>query len=238
MLILAVAMVAAYVPVVESVYVNGRGPYKFLVDTGAESSVLSPDMAREAGLEPAYRVEIVTATGLQLVPAAEASVSVGGTTHRAEVLIYEPPVSGVDGVLGQNMLARSSYLIDYRNRRVVIGESTVDGARLPLRFAEGRPVVDTDPLGELVLDSGASNVVLFRHMDQVRANGSGTLQTAQGQREVATGHLKCLQVGDANLRDLTVAVAPGVSGIGLLPASLFASVYVNSRERYTILTPK
>lgn len=237
MLLVALAGLVAYVPIIDGVYLNGKGPYRFLVDTGAESSVLSPVTASELGLVPAYRVELTTATGSRLVPAAEATVSWGGFIQRSEVLLYEPPVSGVDGVLGQNILAKSSYLIDYRNGRVVIGESAVGGIRLPLRFVAGRPVIDTDPLGELVLDSGASHVVLFASADCVERQGSGILRTNHGRSEVSTGRVRLLRVGAAVLSNLTVAVAEPRSGTGLLPASLFASVYVNSREGYAIVNP-
>lgn len=237
MLLAAVVAVIAYVPVIEGVYLNGRGPYRFLVDTGAESSVVSPDVARASGLTAAYRVEVMTVTGSRLVPAAEATISVSGSDHRVEVLLYEPPLTGVQGVLGQNFLARSSYLIDYRNRRVVIGESAVEGVRLPLRFSAGRPVVDTKPLGELVLDSGASNLVLFSSPDCVELQGPGILWTTQGRQKVSTGRLKSLRVGDARLSNLTVALAGARSSGGLLPASLFASVYVNNREGYAVLRP-
>ena len=55
-------------PVVDGVYVNGHGPFRFLLDTGAQSSQLDVRLAREIGLVAAYRVELVSAGGVRKVP--------------------------------------------------------------------------------------------------------------------------------------------------------------------------
>src|SRR5580704_18446199 len=38
--------------IVAPVMVNGRGPYRFIIDTGASDSTVSPDLARTLGLQP------------------------------------------------------------------------------------------------------------------------------------------------------------------------------------------
>src|SRR5438105_10885337 len=45
--------------VVVPVMVNGRGPFRFIVDTGANHSTISPGLARELGLTPSLSSSIV-----------------------------------------------------------------------------------------------------------------------------------------------------------------------------------
>ncbi|HUA58226.1 MAG TPA: hypothetical protein VML19_05695 [Verrucomicrobiae bacterium] len=76
--------------------------------------------------------------------------------------VYE---DGVDGVLGASWLVRHDYLLDYRNRRVVLdGAPAESRVRVPLRCTDGRPVVVASIDGrseELVVDSGSPTVVLY-----------------------------------------------------------------------------
>src|ERR1700692_139542 len=45
--------------VVVPVMINGRGPFRFIVDTGANHSTISPGLARELGLTPAEAPSII-----------------------------------------------------------------------------------------------------------------------------------------------------------------------------------
>ena len=59
--------------VVGPVAIEGQGGLRFLFDTGAEASVISPRAAARLGLKPQYRTEVVTAGGALLVDADESS---------------------------------------------------------------------------------------------------------------------------------------------------------------------
>src|SRR5215472_1776282 len=50
-------------PVVDGVYVNGHGPYRFLVDTGANSNLIEVGLARKIGMVATFQVEFVTSSG-------------------------------------------------------------------------------------------------------------------------------------------------------------------------------
>src|SRR6266571_4156589 len=45
--------------VVVPVMINGHGPFRFIVDTGANHSTISPGLARELGLTPSVAASIV-----------------------------------------------------------------------------------------------------------------------------------------------------------------------------------
>ncbi|MBK7927905.1 MAG: retropepsin-like domain-containing protein [Bryobacterales bacterium] len=66
--------------VVGGVWVNGTGPYRMLVDTGAESVSLRPGLAEGAGLRARYAVEVESVSGVTVVPVAAAErMAVGGS---------------------------------------------------------------------------------------------------------------------------------------------------------------
>jgi predicted aspartyl protease len=174
--------------IVIPVTINGTGPHDFLLDTGASTTLVTPMFARQLGLRPIDRIELVTVTGSQfLVRSKLDSVGVGG--HAAtdlEVLISElrevrAAVPNVRGVLGQNFLSQFNYLIDYRAHRLEFEtgielEAGLCGERMPLEEQASRWFVQVpvDPklwpknrqndkrqFWRFVPDTGSGTLILF-----------------------------------------------------------------------------
>jgi hypothetical protein len=229
-------------PVLDEVFVNGHGPYRFLLDTGAELNHLDPSVARSIGLRPTFRTELGTATGSKVVTGAEnLELTIGSERAAGQTFLFAGfetvhlVYPDVQGVLGQSFLSRFDYLLDLRRRQMEFGrhEPGPRSVRAPFRIVKGRPVIVTS-LGDLVLDSGVSELTLFN------------LVTAPVSREVITmtGSLKAgLVVRKLSLDGRTlwwgeaVAVAePAADGAtGLLPVGLFRAVYVCNSEGYVEL---
>jgi gag-polyprotein putative aspartyl protease len=132
----------ADVLVLNQVYLNERGPYRMMVDTGNGSSILRPIVAARLNLRPAYAVEAETAAGVKRVAVAVLeAVGVGSVQDRGiEAMIMEVKFPGVDGVLGQSWLVRHDYLLDYQNRRLVVDiAAPPTGIQASLLSAAGRP---------------------------------------------------------------------------------------------------
>lgn len=55
-------------PIFADVFRGSNGPYRFLVDTGAQTSLIDPKLAAKVGLQPGFRVEVVTEQSPLLVP--------------------------------------------------------------------------------------------------------------------------------------------------------------------------
>jgi predicted aspartyl protease len=230
--------VGSYVTVGQ-VYLNGKGPYRFLVDTGAQSCALTPQAALEAGLMPRYRVEQVTVAGSRLVPAGEArTVEVGGAVEKdVEVLIHDLRAvrsvhPDVVGVLGQSFLARRSYLLDLESGRIAFGvpPEAVDGKRVPFRLQDGRLLVEAAVDGErrsLILDSGAPSLVLFG--SRARGGPPGRVATDAGSLGAVLSR-RTVAVGGTRRQVQAAEVAEGDHGAGLLPVWIFARVYVSARH--------
>ena len=110
--------------------VNGRGPYCFLLDTGASSTVVSPLLARELELSgPSLEGVAVSVFGnLQAQPVRLDSLATLGRTQynldAAVIDIFDFIEKGVgarvDGIVGYNFIKDSVVSIDYPARRVVL----------------------------------------------------------------------------------------------------------------------
>src|SRR5262249_31682248 len=190
--------------------VNGKGPYLLLLDTGASSSAVTPEVARAAGLTPKSRTRLITAQGGTVVPSAEAQITVGDAQALSEVLIDPlPAVRSVDsriaGVLGQRFLTRFPCFIDYRHHRLLLGEEAARrGESLPQKFvarrADGRilipAAVGSGSQLHLALDSGAPALVLTCGTRCVRLDSAsdGDLSTNTGHRPVREGTVDWLTV--------------------------------------------
>ena len=91
----------------------------------------------------------------------------------------------------------------------------------------------------LVLDSAASNVYLWQSGHEQPFERSATLFAMNGRRTVNLRQMQVLVVGDQifHMLDAVMTPRPKEERVddGLLPASLFRSVYVNNSESYVRL---
>jgi predicted aspartyl protease len=107
------------------VRVNGSGPLRFLLDTGASHSCVSPQLAERLGLARRGRATALGAGGaLELRLAAVESLRVGPAEVKAltvaivDIAHVEQLVRGLDGVLGNDFLRRFVVTLDYRKGTV------------------------------------------------------------------------------------------------------------------------
>jgi predicted aspartyl protease len=229
--------IRANYPILPDVYVNGKGPFRMLVDTGAQSTSLRPRLTDAAGLRPTFAVELQRVGGTSVVPVAKARrVSVGGLDmEEVEVLLAEPPnvksLGPLDGVVGQSFLSRTNYWLDYGGRKIVWDPDgklveRLEGNRVPFEFEDGRPAVQAKvgrDQRRLVLDSGASHLILFTE------NGKGA----------PAARVDTLDLGGQRWRGIPAAVlASAQTGGGLLPGHLLKSFYVNNRKQYVLVEPR
>lgn len=240
--------------VIVPVHVQGLGPFEFLLDTGADATVVHPDLAAAAGLVPTARIELVTVAGTTLVPQAAANVSLAGLPlGRLDLLIHGLPAARMHdpalmGILGRDAFRASPFAIDHLRQRITLGGPPPAGA-IPYEEIDGRPVVQaqlrcTGPPLRLALDSGASGLILFegpRPLPLV-TGGRMAARTNAGATSVRTGRLEALCVGRARLGDLPVAVmdrpAPARGEDGLLPTRLFARIHFDPRLKTVKLEPR
>jgi predicted aspartyl protease len=114
--------------VVAEVRVDGRGPFRFIVDTGANRSAISRRLAAALSLQPLPDQETLVhgITGSAVMPIVEVPTLRVGSLEFADqrVAVLPDAVFGdTDGILGIDALQRARIHIDFVNDRVVVGET-------------------------------------------------------------------------------------------------------------------
>lgn len=226
--------------ILREVYLNGIGPFTMLLDTGAQSSALTPAVAARVGMKPAFRVEQVTASGSKLALGGYITIQAGEFFEcQVETIISDlsavRQVVEVDGVLGQSWLQRHSYEIDFVRQEFRLDRPPSKGNRVPIEFVDSRPAIRAEIDGSeriLVLDSGCPGLVLF---GTGKGSGSILLSTNTGSAQVAQKRSRLLIQGASARTVQAITVPQGDPSAGLLGFRMFRSVYVNPEQRYAIL---
>lgn len=118
------------------VLINGHGPFRMVLDTGASDSAITAPVAQALGLVPeTSRVVLVQGVaGSAIVPTVHVdSLSVGDLDVSAATLpIIADALGGAEGVLGTAGLADKRIDIDFVHDRIAIARS--HGQHAPLGF--------------------------------------------------------------------------------------------------------
>lgn len=136
------------------VSIDGRGPYRFIVDTGAERTVIARELARHLDLDPGRQARVHSMTevsdiGTVVIP----ELQVGGKRVRD---IHAPALSrhnlGAEGMLGVDTLKSQRVSFDFTRNEMTI----VPSSKTERRWADGDIVVTGKSLyGHLVLVDAA-----------------------------------------------------------------------------------
>lgn len=205
--------------------VNGQGPFDFLVDTGANSSVITIELADQLNLPRGAPSRLHSIAGAQSVDTAKvASLSVGKRSRQdMTVSILPRDVLRIDGVLGLEWLNRASLLLDFKQRRMTVGEG------LPLPDSQtviveskllrsGLTLIDAFmPLRRLTafVDSGSTTTVgNLALLDAARANDAVLGALAATELRSVTGQvlpgrwatLSRLTLGKMTLRNVPLII--------------------------------
>jgi predicted aspartyl protease len=157
------------------VRINGEGPFRFLVDSGADRSVVGAALAARLGLEPAGKAMLQSMAGRSEVETVRVDrLQIGPSVTRALRLPALPEMfMGADGLIGIDALAEERILLDHERRQVTVQRSR-DAP--PLSAGEGEIVVTARRRrGQLILT-------------QVRANGVALYAVIDSGSEVTLGN--------------------------------------------------
>jgi predicted aspartyl protease len=157
------------------VTVNGRGPFRFVIDTGTGGDVIiSPELAGELSLPTVGQATLSdpSGQGAKKVPIVQIdSLQIAGvdfTNIRAVEHRFFSEAGTSQGVLGFTLFRNYLLTLDFPNRRVTLATGALepDGEKsvLPIRMPNGVPiarlkVADLEPF-DAQLDSGGGGLVL------------------------------------------------------------------------------
>lgn len=114
--------------VMTNVMVNGKGPFRFVIDTGASRSTLAPHLAKALGLEKAAgrNVMLNGVTGVAEVPTVVVdSLEIGALRFEDQHLpvIFTSIMGNADGILGVAGFHDQRIDVDFKRDRVSVLES-------------------------------------------------------------------------------------------------------------------
>jgi predicted aspartyl protease len=221
--------------------VNDRGPYEFILDTGAGTSLLSPRLAERLGIAASGSRQGIGAAGKVSVSLATAdSLAMGGARRAPMPIAITAEVDRIsaavgqpiDGGLGYDFLKAFRVTIDYRKRlvRLVQGAYETAGSASLLRtevaFKLAGPVkplvlvpafVNGQGPHTFVVDTGASATVISpRLADALRIASTvpETMTGAGGVMQATVGRATSHAGGGAGLEDLSVVIADFLDDLG------------------------
>ncbi|HEY6931379.1 MAG TPA: retroviral-like aspartic protease family protein [Thermoanaerobaculia bacterium] len=217
------------------VFVEGKGPYEFILDTGASISLLSTELARSLGVAVTRTEEGVGAGGnVSIELGRVGSLSIGETElHDVEVgltdelaRIGEVTRSKIDGDIGYNVLNHFRVTVDYGHNVLKLSSATggpCEEAAVPFEIAPTKPLmvlpVEVNGSGpyRFCLDTGTSMTAISPAfaarlgipMQPGDRQGTG----AGGKISVSFGRLASLAIGHHRSSDLEVTSADFFSSI-------------------------
>lgn len=114
--------------IVTSVMIDGHGPFRFMLDTGATRTVLASATVAKLGLKlnPAEQIIVRGVSGRTTVPLVHVSSVVSGALelHDLSAPVLSGPIfNGLDGILGMDGLANMRLTADFVRDQVVISNS-------------------------------------------------------------------------------------------------------------------
>lgn len=149
------------------VVINGQGPFRLVLDTGASHSALTARVAEKLGLplDSGHTAMLHGATGSLRVPVVPVeSLEIGDLLfHPRRLPIVPDALGGAEGILGTDGLANKRIHIDFRRDRITIkrsrGEPVGEGfIAIPVEFMRGRLLVVDARMGGIpikaVIDTG------------------------------------------------------------------------------------
>jgi predicted aspartyl protease len=159
--------------VVVPVTINGKGPFRFIVDTGANHSTISPGLVQTLGLQPSDEASVVLdgITGSAKVTFVTVDrLQAGDMTIEGTALpvVSADVMGGADGILGAAGFTTKSLMVDFQHNRVAIARSVAAAVRTgatkihALRLTHGLITLETRVGGlrvQAVLDTGSQRTL-------------------------------------------------------------------------------
>lgn len=205
--------------------IDGAGPFAFVVDTGANQSVISAELAARLRLPIGPTEPLNGVAGVQDAATTTADLEIGARRQAKVVLSVLPATAlGAAGMLGLDRLEGQELTLDFRGQTLGIATSrrlyrNPDDIAVKAHRRDGQlTLVDADLAGiPLVafLDSGAENTVgnmALRALAQTRNPTcpwtSTPIVSATGQTiDAQIADLPSLRVGGMRLPNWPVAFA-------------------------------
>lgn len=222
------------------VTIGTHGPFRFLIDTGAQATVLSRDLADRLQLLDRDSAVLVGMASRRPVETTEIrDFGLGSRRFHVQTaaLVEGAHIGGADGILGLDSLQEQRVLLDFDNMEIAVADAeTLGGNRgfeivVRARARLGQLIItdarlDRVPVS-LIVDTGAQgsigNPALLARLRRGRNLGDNQLTDINGEQLAGTVKLAGnLQIGRAGVNNFPIMFADSplfhVLGLGDEPA--------------------
>jgi predicted aspartyl protease len=215
------------------VEVNGEGPFEFILDTGAGTSLLSSELGQKLGIKIIGSKEGQSAGGAVSVSLARVSSLAVASAKLDDVDVGLVDLSQIgktvgakiDGDLGYNFLKHFRVTLDYRKNEIrfddpkrfeLAGQSTAVTEVVMRLAGPAKPLILVDVYAngrgpfQFAIDTGTSTTAITPELAKQLGVASlpiGAATTGGAPVDVTAGVLQSFQVGDARIDNLAVVVA-------------------------------
>lgn len=205
------------------VTIEGKGPFRFLVDTGSQNTVLSRTLATRLDLTAGPRVRIISiADEIATDSVRLDTLDLGQLTLSGlQVPLLDEQHMGAEGILGTDALQHHRVLLDFTRNRMEVGDTRALGGNsgyeivVQARRRSGQLIMTNaridGVLVAVVLDTGGGSSVGNRALQAAlgrrgRNSQQVSLLSVTGQSVIADiGFAKNLDIGEVAVTNLVIA---------------------------------
>lgn len=215
------------------VTIEGKGPYRFMIDTGAQATAVSRNVSEELQLPSLgtatlvamgsrRQVDLVQLNGLEFA---------GRLFDNLESPLLDARHVGADGILGLDSLQDMRVLIDFKEDRMLVADAgSLGGNRgyeivVKARRRLGQMIITDARVdgvkASVIIDTGAQNTIANKAMrNKLRAKeGAQVFSTdVNGVQVVGNlGFVRKLKIGGMELTNVPISFAdsPAFEALGL-----------------------
>lgn len=206
------------------VKVQEQGPFRFLIDTGSQNTVLSKSLAARLALVPNRRARLVSIAGTQIVDTVEIDqIDLGRRSfYSLTAPLLESEHMGADGILGLDSLQGQRVLVDFTKNLMAVDDArSLGGNRgfeivVEARRRSGQLIMADARLDgvkvQVVIDTGAEtsigNRALQRALEKRRKSQTIELLSVTGhQIKADLGYGRSLEIAGVAFNNVAIAFA-------------------------------
>jgi predicted aspartyl protease len=243
------------------VEINGEGPFDFILDTGAGTSLLSSELGQKLGIKIIGSKEGQSAGGAVSVSLAKVESLAVGSARLEDVDVGLVDLSHIgktvgaqiDGDLGYNFLKHFRITLDYRANEIRFDDPkrfepagrSAAVTEVAMRLASpAKPLLLVDVYAngrgpfQFAIDTGTSTTAITPELAKelgVVSSPIGAATTGGSPVNVTAGVLQSFQVGGARINDSSVVVADFFAMLSsVLGAKLDGIVGYNFLRNYKV----
>jgi predicted aspartyl protease len=212
---------------------NGEGPFEFILDTGAGTSLLSSELGQQLKIKVLGSREGKSAGGAVSISLGKLNSIAVGSAKLEDIDVGIVNLSHIgktvgakiDGDLGYNFLKHFRITLDYRRSQIRLDDPkrfepagrSKAVTEVTMRLASpAKPLILVDVYGngkgpfQFAIDTGTSTTAISPELAKelgVSDSPLGPVTTGGAHVDVTAGAVKSFQIGDACIDTLSVIVA-------------------------------